>query len=119
MCVSVFACVGGSGFIYFVVSKNSSFVILFCSVKTGAVFEDDKFFNESTQMLQYAVDEANDKILQDSGMRLAIESEIIAYGREYAVSKRVCNLLEVNKNISHKKNNKHAYTVISKQVNKN
>lgn len=99
ICVSVFACVGGSSFIYFVVSKNSSFVILLCSVKTGAVFEDDTFFNESIQMLQYAVYEANDKILQDSGMRLAIESEIIAYGREYAVSKRVCNLLEVNENI--------------------
>lgn len=46
-------------------------------------------------MLQYAVDEANDKILQDSGMKLAIEIEQIPYGREYTVSKRICNLLEV------------------------
>lgn len=46
-------------------------------------------------MLQYAVDEANDKILQDTDMKLAIEIETIAFGREYAVSKRVCNLLEV------------------------
>lgn len=46
-------------------------------------------------MIQYAVDEANEKILQDSGMKLAVEIETIAYGREYAVSKRVCSLLEV------------------------
>lgn len=78
---------------------NRQFVVFFpFSVsKTGAVFENDTFFNESIQMLQYAVDEANDKILQGSGMRLAIETQTIAYGREFAVSKRVCNLLEVIK----------------------
>lgn len=61
----------------------------------GAVFENDTTYNENIQMLQYAVDEANDKILQDTGMKLAVEIETIAFGREYAVSKRVCNLLEV------------------------
>lgn len=46
-------------------------------------------------MLQYATAEANDKILQYSGMRLGFEVQTIAHGREYTVSKRVCNLLEV------------------------
>lgn len=45
-------------------------------------------------MLQYAVDEANDN-LQGSGLKLAIEIQTIAYGREFTVSKRICNLLEV------------------------
>lgn len=48
-------------------------------------------------MLQYAVNEANEKILQDSGMKLVTEIETIAYGREYTVSKCVCNLLDVIK----------------------
>lgn len=48
-------------------------------------------------MIQYAVEEANEKILQYSGMKLFVEFLTIAYGREYAVSKRVCNLLEVIK----------------------
>lgn len=56
------------------------------------------YFNETSRMLQYAVDEANEKILYSSGMNLAVEIEKISYGREYAVSKRVCNLLEVIKN---------------------
>lgn len=46
-------------------------------------------------MLQYAVAEANDKILQNSGMELTVEVQTVAHGREYAVSKRVCSLLEV------------------------
>lgn len=50
-------------------------------------------------MLQYAVDEANEKILQNSGIVLDVDIETIAYGREYAVSKHVCNLLEVIKSI--------------------
>lgn len=46
-------------------------------------------------MLQYATAEANEKILKYSGMRLNFEVRTIAYGREYTVSKRVCDLLEV------------------------
>lgn len=63
----------------------------------GAVFENNTFYNEGIAMLQYAAAEANDKILPNSGMELAIEVQTIAYGREYAVSKRVCSLLEVIK----------------------
>lgn len=63
--------------------------------QTGAIFEANSDFNESSQILQYAVDEANDKILQASGMKLDVEFGAIKYGREYAVSKRVCNLMEV------------------------
>lgn len=46
-------------------------------------------------MLEYAVNEANDKILQFSDIRLDVANELIEYGREYAVSDRVCSLLEV------------------------
>lgn len=63
----------------------------------GAVFENNTFYNEGISMLQYAAAEANDKILPNSGMEIAIEVQTIAYGREYAVSKRVCSLLEVIK----------------------
>lgn len=62
---------------------------------SGAVFENNTFYNESVQMLHYAVDVANEKILKNSGMKLLVEIETIAFGREYAVSKCVCNLLEV------------------------
>lgn len=48
-------------------------------------------------MLQYAVDEANEIILPGSDIKLSVESLTIASGREYAVSKRVCDLLEVIK----------------------
>lgn len=46
-------------------------------------------------MLEYAVNEANDKIFQSSDIRLDVANEVIEYGREYAVSERVCSLLEV------------------------
>lgn len=46
-------------------------------------------------MLQYASAEANEKILQYGGMRLGFEAKTIEYGREFTVSKRVCDLLEV------------------------
>lgn len=62
---------------------------------TGAIFEDNQFYNDDVQMLRYATDEANDKILDGMGMRLGVEVRKIEYGREYAVSKRVCELLEV------------------------
>lgn len=48
-------------------------------------------------MLKYAVDEANEIILKDTGMELDVEIDTIAYGQEYMVSKLVCNLLEVCK----------------------
>lgn len=72
--------------------------MLFCCAlqkKTGAVIENNTFYNEAIQMLQYAVAEANHKILRDTRIELSIEVQTIANGREYAVSKRVCNLLEV------------------------
>lgn len=50
-------------------------------------------------MLQYAVDEANDKMLQDSGMRLDIATETIPFGREYMISDSVCSLLQVNNQV--------------------
>lgn len=63
---------------------------------TGAIFEDNKFYDDDIQMLKYAAAEANDKILKyGSGMRLGVEVRKIAYGREFTVSKRVCDLLEV------------------------
>lgn len=73
--------------------------LLFCCLANnlGAVFENNTFYNEGISMLQYAAAEANDKILPNSGMEIAIEVQTIAYGREYAVSKRVCSLLEVIK----------------------
>lgn len=64
-------------------------------------------------MLNYAVAEANEKILQNSGMRLAVEVQTIARGREYGVSKRVCNLLEVIKSydsLNLQTPNENAYT---------
>lgn len=62
---------------------------------TGAVLENNIYYNESSRMLQYAVDEANEKILPETGMKLGIEIETISYGQEYTVSKRACSLLEV------------------------
>lgn len=49
-------------------------------------------------MLQYATAEANEKILKYGGMRLGFEAKTIEYGREFTVSKRVCDLLEVRSN---------------------
>ncbi|XP_031627054.1 glutamate receptor ionotropic, kainate 2-like [Contarinia nasturtii] len=63
-------------------------------VTIGAVFEDNGFFDKNIQMLKYAVNEANEKILQDSGMELIVKYKKIAPGREWHVSKRVCDLLE-------------------------
>lgn len=71
-------------------------LISFSGQYTGAIFENNEFYDDDIQMLQYAAAEANEKILQDgSGMRLSVEVQTIAYGREYAVSRRVCDLLEV------------------------
>lgn len=64
---------------------------------TGALFENDTSYDESYQMLQYAVDEANDKLLKRSNLRLSIEIQSTEYGREFTVSKRVCDLLQVIK----------------------
>lgn len=61
----------------------------------GAVLENNTFYNDDIRMLQYAVAEANDRILRNSGTELSIEVQAIANGREYAISKRVCSLLEV------------------------
>lgn len=61
------------------------------------VLENTTLYNETIQMLEYAVDEANANILRDSGMELDITIEKIAVGREYVISKRVCNLLKVTK----------------------
>lgn len=47
-------------------------------------------------MLQYAIADANENILQyGTGMRLSLEFQTIAYGRDYTVSNSVCDLLEV------------------------
>lgn len=48
-------------------------------------------------MLYYAVADANAKILRNTRLKLGTEVQPISYGHEYAVSKRVCNLLEVIK----------------------
>lgn len=61
----------------------------------GAVFEKSLNSNRSIQMLRYAIDEANEKILGDTDLKLAMEVEQLAAGREYGISKRVCNLLDV------------------------
>lgn len=82
--IRVFACVYLSGFDLF-------------SVRIGAVLENNTFYDESIQAFQYAVDEANEKMLQNTHMKLAIEIETLTYGREYAVPRCVCNLLEVIK----------------------
>lgn len=63
--------------------------------KIGAVFESDSNLNKSSQMLQYAIDDANENILGETDLKLAVEIEQLAYGREYAISRKVCNLLEV------------------------
>lgn len=63
--------------------------------KIGAVFENDSNFNKSSQMLLYAIDDANANILGETNLKLAAEIEPIAFGREYAISRKVCNLLEV------------------------
>lgn len=81
----------------FYVFRFGFLVALLCARILGAILENNVYFNETSQMLQYAVDEANEKILYSAGMNLAVEVEKISYGREYAVSKRVCNLLEVIK----------------------
>lgn len=66
----------------------------------GAAFENSVNYNKSIQMLQYAIDEANEKILVDSGLKLAMEVEKLANGREFAISKSVCSLLEVMKSVN-------------------
>lgn len=65
--------------------------------KLGAVFENDSNFEKSSQMLQYAIDDANENILGKTDLKLAVEIEQLAYGREYLISRKVCNLLEVIK----------------------
>lgn len=64
---------------------------------TGALFDNDTSYDESFRMLEYAVAEANEKILRRSDLQLSIEAQPIEYGREFTVSKRVCDLLQVIK----------------------
>lgn len=46
-------------------------------------------------MLQYAISDANENILGDTDLKLAVEIEQIPYGREFTISRKVCSLLEV------------------------
>lgn len=46
-------------------------------------------------MLQYAINEANEKILSESGLKLAMEDQKLTKGREFAISKNICYLMEV------------------------
>lgn len=77
--------------------NSLSFSNVFFLAESGALFENDTSYDENFQMLQYAVDEANVKILNGSEMELSIENQKIVYGREFTVSKCVCNLLQVIK----------------------
>lgn len=73
------------------------------------------YYNESSRILQYAVDEANEKILQDTEMRIAVEIDTIAIGQEYMMSRKVCNLLEV-KSLSSSKMLKSNYYFLRRSV---
>lgn len=74
------------------------------------------YYNESSRILQYAVDEANEKILQDTEMRIAVEIDTIAIGQEYMMSRKVCNLLEVNSLYSSSKMLKSNYYFLRRSV---
>lgn len=74
------------------------------------------YYNESSRILQYAVDEANEKILQDTEMRIAVEIDTIAIGQEYMMSRKVCNLLEVKSLYSSSKMLKSNYYFLRRSV---
>lgn len=46
-------------------------------------------------MLQYAIADANENILGETDLKLAVEIEQLPYGREFTISRKVCSLLEV------------------------
>lgn len=63
--------------------------------KIGAVLESDSNFDKSSQMFQYAVDDANVNILGGTDLKLDVIIEQLEYGREFTISRKVCHLLEV------------------------
>lgn len=59
----------------------------------GGIFDQNSKLNEA--MLNFAVAEANEKILSESGIQLAAISATIEYGNEIDASEKVCELLKV------------------------
>lgn len=66
-------------------------------VSLGALF--DVNVNENKQILQYAIDKANENLL--SGEEFQLEGQVadVVYGNEITVSRGLCSLLEVGNSL--------------------
>lgn len=59
----------------------------------GALF--DVNVNENKQIFQFAIEQANEKLLTEEEFRLEGEVIEIGYGNEITISRGLCGLLEV------------------------
>lgn len=61
----------------------------------GALF--DVNIDENKQIFEYAIEQANEKLLKEEGFQLEGEVAEIVYGNEVTISRGLCGLLEVMK----------------------
>lgn len=59
----------------------------------GAIL--DVNVNENKQMLSYAIEHANEKLLSEDEFKLASEVVEIMFGNEIDITRSICGLLEV------------------------
>lgn len=52
--------------------------------------------DENKQFFQYAIEQANEKLLKEEAFQLVGEVADITYGNEVSASRAICGLLEVN-----------------------
>lgn len=69
-------------------------LIEFCSYLLGALF--DVNMDENKLMLQYAIEQVNEKLLAEEEFRLEGAVSDIMPGDEYNISRALCGLLEVS-----------------------
>lgn len=66
----------------------------------GALF--DVNVDENKQIFEYAIEQANEKLLNEEAFRLEGEVAEIAYGNEITISRGLCGMLEVQNYIRDK-----------------
>lgn len=52
--------------------------------------------DENKQILQYAIEKANEKLLAEEDFRLEAEVTEIEFGNEFNISRSICGILEVS-----------------------
>lgn len=59
----------------------------------GALFDIN--VDENKQIFDYAIEQANEKLLNEESFRLEAEVAEIVYGNEITISRGLCGMLEV------------------------